>query len=1397
MNRSHWTPGDENVARLLGQAYDPLPISAEFTERVQARLLAVAAEMARRRASTPPVPRFHRLAALAGVAALLGILALSLRLLPRPPAPSTPDHPTLFARQTVAAPAPAPTRAPALSPGQMLATGAGERRRVSLPDGSVLSLNQNTTVHYDALRRLTLKAGEIFVEVAPLIAEKASAVFTVATSHRDIQSIGTKFLVRADSDGTGVTVTQGQVRLSDGNRLVSAGQQLAPKASDITPALRGSYLLDWMRSLVVSAAPVLVPPSAYAGGALIAVDPRGQPAALTLRKYHIDVHIEDGFARTTIDQTYFNHTPGRLEGTFYFPLPADASLSRLAMYVDGRLMEGGMVERDYGRIVFEQIVTKMKDPALLEWVDGHTFKMRVFPLEPRQEKRIILSYTQRLPNLYGRQSYRFPTGHSLGAVREWSFHARIKDGAKLDWHCDSHDLTPFIENGDLLLDARAHHVTMERDLVLDVRDGVGVDAARFSTAEQDGFRYLMLRYRPDLPGSMKRPRRDWVFLFESSADREPLLARAQAEVVRTILENAEPDDTFAVLTADTQVRRFAETPQRMTPENIAAAMAFLDRTHLLGALDLEAGLTAAADPLQDSEHPVLVHLGSGRAVLGERRLEILAGRIPAKACYVGVAVGKQGAPDFMRRAADRCQGLVTPLNPDEPVTWRAFDLLATLNAPRLLGVRVTDPAGEATFLCPSSTLPQGEELCAIARVPAGLPLPRSVRIRGTLDGQPFERELAVGSPRFGAAYLPRTWARLEIDRLLAEDAHKNKDTIVSLSKAMYVMTPYTSLLVLENEAMYAQYKVDRGRKDHWAMYPCPQKIPVVYEPPEGKELDPYWIQPYWLQLEPPGLERQAQPVQSDAQLQERIRQENRERPFTELTPATATAQYQWTIQQAKLVRQEAIREPTRTHQFIFEEAEYERAHLPGAEQVRQWALRRELDRARLGPPLSEIWSGRSLNALLSHFIAQEERGVRALDVPLSEDTLKSINVIAEGARGNIGLIKNFADLRWPKPLQGEAFKTARQNLSHCLKQAVETVRGNRKPDDKLLSDAQADLAKVGETLNANIADLPPAEYIEARRYLHMLDLTIEGLKDPRAVNYFNGTWTPRGKSVAELVKFMRANKLWFAPATPGHEPAYVALHAALMKFDAGFIPLPSRQPDFEEPAAARGPDAKSAEHGYKALLTDPVLAKASRYRQDARLAERRKDYELAWQRLECALALEAKQSRGLAVLQSDYAWLLSLAQKRVLESTSQRQAVPRHVLDRVMAVADRWRAVEPAEWIPCSLAARILALAGERELAWGYLTTPAALHGTTAADWLDVARQQHLQEDYDLAERAFALASGLEPANAAIVWERALNHRQAGRTEAARALFKQIAEGTWEDRYKLLRIRAGEELKKD
>jgi hypothetical protein len=721
-----------------------------------------------------------------------------------------------------------------LPPGDEVRTGAGQRRRFSLSDGSVLYVNEKTAVQRSGENSLDVRRGEVFVEAAPA---KADRLLLVRTPSREVKASAARLGVRVGDDGTAVLVAAGKATISGLDQPLTAGHQLSPRGDQPQAAPRVTYPLAWARDLIADAAAPLVPPSSHAGGDLVARDPDGQEARLGLRKYHVDVHVEDGFARTTIDQTYFNQTNSRLEGTFCFPLPPDASLSRLAMYVDGRRTEGGMVERDYGRQVYERILYRQKDPALLEWIDGSTFKMRVFPLEPRQEKRIVLAYTQKLPVLYGQLSYRFPAGHSLDSVREFSARVRVKSGAGLDWSSPSHVFKASAEGGDLLLDCAEKNARVNRDVVLALSEAQAPEV-RFSAAEQEGAKYLMLRYRPELQGLKERQRRDWIFLFEASGDRDPLLARTQIEIVRGLLAQANPEDTFQVLTANTRVARFQEQPVPVTADRVQQAIEFLERAHLIGALDLGQAFALQTRLAGNSANAWLVHVGSGIAAMGERRDAELVQRLPGGIHYVGVGVGKRYNRSLMKRAAEQTGGYFTQINPDEAVSWRAFELAATLDTPRLLDVRVEDRDGRVIFLPFERLLAQGEELAAVARLGAGNLLPKAVTVRGSLNGQPFTSELAVKDVAARADYLPRTWAKLEIDRLLAEDAAKHKDAIVALSKAMYVMTPFTSLLVLENEEMYQQYKVDRGRKDHWAMYRCPETIEVVYEPEDGPPGDP-------------------------------------------------------------------------------------------------------------------------------------------------------------------------------------------------------------------------------------------------------------------------------------------------------------------------------------------------------------------------------------------------------------------------------------------------------------------------------------------------------------------------------------------------------------------------------
>jgi len=874
---------DENIQQLLANAYRPELPDPEFVRRVEDRMKAEAqrrresGDAAAVRADSREDGRLVDWQIIAPWAVVLSLLiGVGYLFIQHTTKPSreatevaTPAHggqpsPTvedcrerlhlvgddgLTPRERPAAPKPE-----IVAVGGSIVTRHGERQRVTLPDGSILYVNESTSVSVDAQRRITLSAGEVYIEVSPRKTTQQgddAARFLVRTPQRDVTALGTRFAVRVDESGTGVVVTQGKVLLSDLEAPLLAGQRLRPSPTgqsdgspSISPAPRASFLLDWTKDLIAAAESPLVPASKHAGGALVAVDPNGQEAHLTLRKYHVDVHIEDGFARTTIDQTYFNHKPWRMEGTFYFPLPPDASLSRLAMYVGGTLMEGGMAERDYARRVFETIKYRQLDPALLEWIDGSTFKMRVFPLEGRQEKRIILSYTQKLHNHYDRPQYRFPAGHSMDQVRQWSVKLRVAGGAGLDWNCPSHELTATTQDDDLVLTAEAKRIKPDRDIVLHLPDSQGDDgkSARFSTATHEGARYLMLRYRPELETQPQRKRRDWVFLFDASGERNSLLARVQVDIIRTLLENVEHHDTFSILTAGTRVHALAAEPLPATPENVARAIELLDRTHLVGALDLQKALAATRAFVDAAENPVLVHVGSGIPVLGERGKDKLVAMIPDRARYVGVGVGRRWNRNFMRAAAARTGGYFTQINPDESVSWRAFELLSTLNAPRLLNIKVT--AGDGAMhndddngkMIPLHTmndsLSHGEQLCAVGRIESGQEIPSSVTVSGLLEGEPFTCSIPIDDVTVGADYLPRIWAKLEIDRLLAEDQVKHKETIIALSKAMYVMSPYTSLIVLENDQMYEQYKVDRGRKDHWALYPCPEKIEVVHEPLE-------------------------------------------------------------------------------------------------------------------------------------------------------------------------------------------------------------------------------------------------------------------------------------------------------------------------------------------------------------------------------------------------------------------------------------------------------------------------------------------------------------------------------------------------------------------------------------
>ena len=56
---------------------------------------------------------------------------------------------------------------------------------------------------------------------------------------------------------------------------------------------------------------------------------------LEIKRQSVDISINDQVATTEVVQVFRNDTSRRLEGTFVFPLPANASVNKFEMEVNG------------------------------------------------------------------------------------------------------------------------------------------------------------------------------------------------------------------------------------------------------------------------------------------------------------------------------------------------------------------------------------------------------------------------------------------------------------------------------------------------------------------------------------------------------------------------------------------------------------------------------------------------------------------------------------------------------------------------------------------------------------------------------------------------------------------------------------------------------------------------------------------------------------------------------------------------------------------------------------------------------------------------------------------------------------------------------------------------------
>jgi hypothetical protein len=153
---------------------------------------------------------------------------------------------------------------------------------------------------------------------------------------------------------------------------------------------------------------------------------------MRLNKLNVDIKIIGQIAITTLDMTYYNPNSRVMEGEFNFPLGEGQTISRFALDINGVLREGVVVEKELGRKTFEAIVRRGVDPGLLEKTEGNNFRMRVYPLPANGTRRVVLAFEQELTDKGNYDLYTLPLkiNESIG---KFSVHAEvIKNTVKLD-----------------------------------------------------------------------------------------------------------------------------------------------------------------------------------------------------------------------------------------------------------------------------------------------------------------------------------------------------------------------------------------------------------------------------------------------------------------------------------------------------------------------------------------------------------------------------------------------------------------------------------------------------------------------------------------------------------------------------------------------------------------------------------------------------------------------------------------------------------------------------------------------------------------------------------------------------------------------------------------------------
>jgi Ca-activated chloride channel family protein len=544
-------------------------------------------------------------------------------------------------------------------------------------------------------------------------------------------------------------------------------------------------------------------------------------APLEVNYVKVNTHITDQVAVTAVDEEFHNPNAARLEGTFVFPIPRGAHLNKFTMEIDGKQVEAELLPADKARGIYEDIVRKLKDPALLEYAGRDLFKVRIFPIEPNSNKRITLSYTELLKLDNGLIRYTLPLDtekFSAKPIHNVSVKVDLESKRPLKSIYSPTHSVEVKRHGSSSATAgyEATDVQPDTDFALyfaPEKDEIGVNLLTHRRSDEDGY-FLLLAS----PGADVKERqvvmKDIAFVLDTSGSMAGKKLEQAKKALQFCVENLNDGDRFEIIRFSTEVEPLFDKLVKASEGNRTKAEDFIKDLKPIGGTAINDALrkALALRPGGEDRPFVVIFLTDGRPTIGTTDEDQIVGNVKKENdghtrvfCF---GIGTDVNTHLLDRITEDTRAVSQYVLPEEDLEVKVSNFFSKIKEPVLANPTLKFTGDiHATRLYPSPLpdLFRGEQLVLVGRYSGKGDA--AVVIDGTVNGtaRKFSYEVNFPEDAPGNEFIPRLWATRRVGYLLDEirlhgENTELRDEVSDLARKYSIVTPYTAYLILEDES---------------------------------------------------------------------------------------------------------------------------------------------------------------------------------------------------------------------------------------------------------------------------------------------------------------------------------------------------------------------------------------------------------------------------------------------------------------------------------------------------------------------------------------------------------------------------------------------------------------------